>query len=87
MKFYEILVQHGCEQRKNVIQKEKTFQSFLFFSEESPQKFVDYRPVFFEGRPLWFQESTIDRPLQTGRTIDERQPAAWSNARVYFLLF
>ncbi len=60
----------------------------FFFSEESPQKFGDYRPIFFEGRPLWFQEpSTTDRPVQSGRIIDERQPPVWSNARVYLIDF
>ena len=50
----------------------------LFCSEESPQKLHDYRPVFFEGRPLWFQEPSVDRPLPT----TERQPSAWATTRV-----
>jgi len=67
-----------------MIERRKKNQIHLFFSDESPQKFVDYRPVFFEGRPLWFQESsTTDRPVQTGRTMDERQSSAWPTTRVY----
>jgi hypothetical protein len=86
MILYEILVQHGFEQRKKEFdQSTKLFYLYiyLFLSDESPQKFLDYRPVFFEGRPLWFQEPSTDRPIQTGRNTDERQPPAWPNTRVY----
>jgi hypothetical protein len=38
--------------------------------------------VFFEGRPLWFQEPVNDYPLQSVRSIDEHQTSAWSSARV-----
>jgi hypothetical protein len=68
---------------RNDIERRKKNQIHLFFSDESPQKFVDYRPVFFEGHPLWFQEPSTDRPVQTGRSMDERQPSAWPTTRVY----
>ena len=54
----------------------------LFSSEETPQKSVDYQPVFFEGRPLWTHEPLVDRPLTAVLSNDERQQAVWSSARV-----
>ncbi|CAF0898529.1 unnamed protein product [Adineta steineri] len=50
-------------------------------TEETPQKFIDYRPVFFEGRSLWIQEPLNDQPLQSARSNDERQSSVWSSAR------
>ncbi|UJR33285.1 hypothetical protein I4U23_020737 [Adineta vaga] len=51
-------------------------------TEETPQKYVDYRPVFFEGRPLWIQEPSNDQPLPSARSIDERQSSSvWSSIR------
>lgn len=35
--------------------------------------------MFFEGRPVWFQEPSVDRPLPT----TERQASAWPTTRVY----
>jgi hypothetical protein len=60
----------------------------LIFSEETPQKLNDYRPVFFEGRPLWSPEPSNDRPIQSARSMDERQPSGWSSIRVclYFII-
>ncbi|CAF3848814.1 unnamed protein product [Adineta steineri] len=50
-------------------------------TEETPQKFIDYRPVFFEGRSLWIQEPLNDQPLQSARSNDERQSSVWSSTR------
>ncbi|CAF0750936.1 unnamed protein product [Rotaria sordida] len=50
-------------------------------AEEVPQKIVEYRPLFFEGRPIWFQEPSNDYSLQSARSIDERQPSVWSSPR------
>lgn len=60
----------------------------FFISDESPQKSGEYRPVFFDGRPLWFQEPSTDRQLLSGRSTEEqRQPTAWSTTRVYLIDF
>ncbi|CAF4292185.1 unnamed protein product [Rotaria sp. Silwood2] len=50
-------------------------------AEEIPQKVVDYRPTFYEGRPIWFQEPPNDYSLQSARSIDEHQPSVWSSSR------
>ncbi|CAF4833581.1 unnamed protein product [Rotaria sp. Silwood1] len=49
--------------------------------EEIPTILADYRPVFFEGRSIWFQEPSNDYSLKSTRSIDERQPSVWSSPR------
>lgn len=41
-------------------------------TDESPQKYPEYRPVFFEGRAVWLQDSP---GTNRTRTTDERQTA------------
>jgi hypothetical protein len=72
---------------------------FLFcFSDDSVQKFSDYRPVFFDGRAVWVQDLPIEHPppipIQSGRSadrttvihpftqFDERQQSVWASTRV-----
>lgn len=75
------------------------FSIFLLYgcfssSDESTQKFSDYRPVFFEGRAVWIQEAAIEQPPTTRSTdrttiphpftqFDERQQqSVWTSTRV-----
>ncbi|CAF0737754.1 unnamed protein product [Didymodactylos carnosus] len=41
-------------------------------AEDSPQKVSDYRPVFFEGRAVWVQDSSFDQAPQSSRTERDR---------------
>ncbi|CAF0730375.1 unnamed protein product [Adineta ricciae] len=51
-------------------------------SEETPQKYADYRPMFFEGRSLWIQEPSNDQPIHSTHSLDERQSSSvWSPVR------
>jgi len=68
----------------------------IFISDDSTPKFSDYRPVFFEGRAVWIQDTPLENP-QTGRTtdrttishpftqFDERQQTVWTSTRVCYL--
>ena len=42
------------------------------FSDETPARPMDYRPVFFEGREPWIID---DDTLPSARTRDRRSPA------------
>ena len=65
-------------------------------SDESTPKFADYRPVFFEGRPVWIPDAPMEH-LQSARIterttiqhpftqFDERQPTVWTSTRVCLL--
>jgi hypothetical protein len=71
---------------------------FVLFSDDSTPKFSDYRPVFFEGRAAWIQDTSNERhqqmPVHPGRgtdrttathpftQFDERQQTVWTSARV-----
>ena len=71
--------------------------TFSIFSDESIPKFSDYRPVFFDGRAIWIQETSTEPPQPvrpTERTtiphpftqFDERQQTVWTSARVCLFL-
>ncbi len=64
-------------------------------------KFSDYRPVFFDGRAVWIQDTPIEQsqpvPLHLTRIsertttthpftqFDERQQTVWTSTRVCYL--
>ncbi len=76
---------------------------FDLYSDESTPKFSDYRPVFFDGHPIWIQSVPIEPlPLQSARSTerttttttvhpftqyDERSQSAWTSTRVCELIF
>lgn len=53
-------------------------QAWVRASDDPQSKFTDYRPVFFDGRPIWSQEITSEQPRAVATThpfpqYDERQ--------------